>query len=47
MLTVDGVYGSRTATVAAAYWKKKGWTKEDQVWGVGGNTVCTLSRVLG
>ena len=41
-LAVDGVYGSRTAKLAAAYWQKKGWTKKGEVWGVGKNTVKAL-----
>ncbi len=43
-LTVDGVYGSGTAKVTAAYWRKKGWTKENEVWGVGASTIKALQK---
>ncbi len=43
-LDVDGIYGSKTAAAAAAYWKRKGWTKEDQVWGVGQSTIKALGK---
>ncbi|MDE7184308.1 MAG: hypothetical protein K2O40_07520, partial [Lachnospiraceae bacterium] len=44
-LTVDGVYGSKTAKAAAAYWQRKGWSKKADVWSVGANTVKALARV--
>ena len=44
-LYVDGVYGGSTARAAAAYWKKKGWTVKDEVWGVGKNTLKALQKV--
>ena len=43
--TVDGVYGSKTAKAAAAYWQRKGWSKKADVWNVGANTVKALARV--
>ena len=43
-LTVDGVYGDRTAKAVAAYWQKKGWSAKTEVWGVGANTVKALAR---
>ena len=43
-LTVDGIYGSRTAVAVAAYWKKKGWSKKTEVWSVGANTLKALAR---
>ena len=43
-LTVDGVYGTKTAVATASYWKHKGWTKKDEVWGVGKNTIKALSK---
>lgn len=44
-LAVDGVYGSGTAKAVAAYWKKKGWTREAQVWGVGASTIRALQKM--
>ena len=44
-LTVDGVYGSKTAAAAAAYWQRKGWSKKAEVWSVGENTVKALARM--
>lgn len=44
LLTVDGEYGKKTALATGAYWRKKGWTKENEVWGVGKNTVKALAR---
>ena len=44
-LAVDGVYGSKTAKAAAAYWQRKGWSKKAEVWSVGANTVKALARV--
>ena len=44
VLIVDGVYGRKTAETAATYWKKKGWSKKDEVWSVGANTVKALAR---
>ncbi|MDE6876020.1 MAG: hypothetical protein K2P87_16435 [Lachnospiraceae bacterium] len=43
-LVVDGVYGSRTAKAAAAYWREKGWTTKDEVWGVGKSTIKELRK---
>lgn len=43
-LTVDGVYGSKTAEITAVYWKYKGWTQKDEVWGVGKNTIKALGK---
>ena len=43
-LTVDGVYGAKTAILAAAYWKYKGWTKENEVWGIGKSTIKALGK---
>lgn len=43
-LVVDGAYGSKTAAAAAAYWRKKGWTKGATVWSVGLNTVKALNK---
>ncbi len=44
-LTVDGVYGSKTAAAAAAYWQCRGWTEKSEVWGIGNNTVKALQKV--
>ena len=44
-LTVDGVYGAKTARVVAEYWRKKNWSKETEVWSVGKNTVKALQKV--
>ena len=44
LLTVDGVYGSKTAKAAAAYWQRKGWSKKAEVWCIGANTVKALAR---
>jgi hypothetical protein len=43
-LTVDGVYGAKTARVVAEYWKKKGWSKESEVWSIGKGTVQALQK---
>lgn len=43
-LTVDGVYGTKTAQAAGAYWRKKGWTRENEIWGVGKNTLKALGK---
>lgn len=43
-LTVDRVYGRKTAVAVAEYWKRKRWSKKDEVWEVGKNTVTALSR---
>lgn len=43
-LTVDGVYGVKTARAVAAYWRKKGWSKEIEVWSVGKGTIKALQR---
>lgn len=43
-LTVDGVYGSNTAKIVGAFWRKKGWTTKNEVWGVGKNTLKALSK---
>lgn len=43
-LTVDGVYGKKTAVVTGTYWRKKGWTTKNEVWGVGKNTLKALSK---
>lgn len=44
-LEVDGMYGSKTARAAAAYWRKKGWTKNKEVWGIGASTIKALQRI--
>jgi len=45
-LTVDGVYGAKTARVVAEYWRKRGWGKqESEVWGVGKGTVKALQKI--
>lgn len=43
-LAVDGVYGRGTAEVTAAYWRKKGWTKDSEIWGVGESTIKALQQ---
>lgn len=43
-LTVDGVYGAKTARAVAEYWCKRGWSKENEVWGVGKGTVKALQK---
>lgn len=43
-LVVDGVYGKKTAILAAAYWKYKGWTKENEIWGAGKSTIKALQK---
>lgn len=45
LLDVDGIYGSKTAKIAGAYWRRKGWTTKDEVWGVGANTIKTLKKI--
>ncbi len=45
VLTVDGVYGSKTAAATATYWQRKGWTEKSEVWSVGKNTVKALQKV--
>ncbi len=45
VLTVDGVYGGKTAQAAAAYWRKKGWTKNEEIWGVGASTIKALQKM--
>ena len=42
-LDVDGVYGIRTAIMAAVYWQNKGWTRKTEVWGVGKSTIKALN----
>lgn len=44
LLDVDGIYGSKTAAAAAAYWQRKGWTKKGEVWGVGKSTIRALGK---
>lgn len=44
-LSVDGVYGSKTARTAAAYWRKRGWSEESEIWSVGKGTVKALQRM--
>lgn len=43
-LVVDGVYGIKTAMMAAIYWRNKGWTRKTEVWGVGKNTIKALNN---
>ena len=43
-LTVDGVYGSKTAAATAMYWQRKGWTGKSEVWSGGKGTVKALQR---
>jgi len=38
------VYGKKTAVVTGTYWRKKGWTTKNEVWGVGKNTLKALSK---
>ena len=45
VLTVDGVYGKKTAVATGTYWHKKGWTTKNEVWGVGKNTVKALQKI--
>ncbi len=43
-LAVDGIYGTKTARTVAEYWRKRGWSKEAEVWGVGKGTVKALKN---
>ena len=43
-LAVDGVYGAKTARTVAEYWRKRGWSKELEVWSVGKGTVKALQK---
>ena len=43
-LAVDGVYGAKTAQAVAAYWQRKGWSKEAEVWSMGKGTVKALQK---
>ncbi len=45
VLTVDGVYGKKTAVATGTYWQRKGWSKEAEIWGVGKNTIKALQKV--
>lgn len=44
VLTVNGLYGAKTAQVVAEYWRKKGWSKETEIWGVGKGTIKALGK---
>ncbi len=44
VLTVDGVYGRKTAAATATYWQRKGWTRKSEVWSVGKGTVKVLQK---
>ncbi len=46
-LTVDGVYGAKTARAVAAYWRKRGWgNQEHEIWSVGKGTIKALGKGL-
>ena len=42
-IAVDGIYGRGTAEAAAKFWRKRGWTKKDEIWGIGKHTIKALS----
>lgn len=44
-LTIDGMYGNKSAQAVGAYWQRKGWTEKSEVWSVGKNTVTAMQKV--